>query len=245
MRLRGIHVPLWRERARFLLLGLTGVFGFSALLYVGLRLIPAALAGGISGLQPVFILLMDVLVNQRQPGGRAWFGVGISVLGVLLLTGAGLALGRLNLLGVAAILFTSVLWGVYTALSRRYRLDPLVATAGGAVYGAVPSLVCGVAALPGSHIHLTLAGILAIAYVSTAASVGAYLLWNHGVYHAGAARAARFINLLPIFAVGFSMAILGEHITTLEAFGAAVVVVGAWLAGSTRSVPQVTDRHVL
>lgn len=240
-RAQGLRIPLWQERVRFLWLGLTGMFGFSALLYTGLVLLPASLAGAISGLQPVAILLAGVMMNGLRPTGRTWVGVAISVLGVLLLTGVGLLIGHMNVAGALAILGASALWGVYTALGRRYGFDPLVATAGAAFYGMLPSLALGLLAMRGVSIHPTLSMALAVLYVSTAASVGAYLLWNYGVRAAGAARAASFINLLPVFSVILGMAILGERVTPLEALGAAVVVTGAFVAGGRDAKVRATE----
>lgn len=216
---------------RFLWLGLTGMFGFSALLYTGLSLIPASLAGAISGLQPVAILLAAVVMNGLRPTGRNWTGIAISVVGVVLLTGVGLLVGHMNIAGAIAILGASALWGVYTALGRRYGMDPMIATAGAAFYGMIPSLALGALALRGAAIHPTLSMALAVLYISTAASVGAYLCWNYGVRAAGAARAASFINLLPVFSVLLGVVLLGEHVTPLEALGAVIVVAGAYVAG--------------
>lgn len=235
---RGTRIPLWRERWPFLWLGLTGMFGFSALLYTGLRLVPASLAGAISGLQPVAILIMGVAINRLQPTARSWTGVSLSFVGVVLLTGTGLAVGHLNVGGAAAILGASVVWGIYTALGRRYSIDPFIATAGAAVFGAVPSILFGLLALGGAHIHPSPGMLVAVLYVSSVASVGAYLLWNFGVREAGAARAASFINLLPVFSVLLGIMVLGEHVTRIEALGAAVVVAGAWLAGGGRQAPR-------
>lgn len=238
VRAQGLRIPLWRERRAFLWLGLTGMFGFSALLYLGLSLLPASVAGAISGLQPVAILLTGVAINQLRPAGRSWAGVSISFIGVLLLTGSGLAIGHMNVLGALDILGASALWGVYTALGRRSGMAPLVATAGAAVYGAVPSILLGVLALRGAPIHPTLGMALAVLYVSTAASVGAYLLWNYGVREAGSTRAASFINLLPVFSILLGILLLGEHLTPIETIGAVVVIVGAWLAGSAPAGSQ-------
>lgn len=235
VRAQGARLPLGTQWRRFLWLGLTGVFGFSALLYIGLSLLPASLAGAISGLQPVAILLMDVIINRVKPAPRAWFGVAISFCGVLFITGSGLSVGRLDPLGAGAILSAGVLWGIYTALGRRYALDPLVATAGAAVYGAVPSVGAAALVLPSAHLHMAPAAMLAVLYVGSVASVGAYYLWNIGVQGLGAARAASFINLLPVFSVALGVLILGESLTLYETIGTLVVVAGAWLAG-TRSV---------
>jgi drug/metabolite transporter (DMT)-like permease len=228
----GGRVPFRREAPLLATMGLLGVFLFSALTYLGLRQVPAAQAGMISGLMPVTIMLFGALLARERPTPQGWIGTLLAVCGVLLLMGAQLGSGSVAPLGAAELLLAAVCWGAYTALGRRMkdRMGPLEMTAGAAAFGAIPSALAGVLSLHGATLHVTPLGIAAVAYVSTVASVVAYWAWNQGVSVVGAVRAAPLGNLLPVFTVALGIAVLGERVTALEVLGGAITVAGALIA---------------
>jgi drug/metabolite transporter (DMT)-like permease len=78
-------------------------------------------------------------------------------------------------------------------------------------------------------IHMTMIA-WACVYVSTFASVGAYLAWNAGVKIVGAGRAAPYINLLPVWTVVFGVLLLHEQVSWMSLVGGAVTIIGAVLA---------------
>jgi drug/metabolite transporter (DMT)-like permease len=68
-----------------------------------------------------------------------------------------------------------------------------------------------------------------IAYLSVAGTVLGFVLFYEGVRLVGAARAASFALLVPIFGVLSSVLVLGERLRPLLAVGGAIVLVGLWL----------------
>lgn len=230
---QGVKLPLRREAAALSTLGFLGMFLFSSLTYLGLRSISAAQAGMISGLIPVSILLFSTLLAGERPSARSWLGVVLAVFGVgILMSGsvtrlATPSVGDLELVGAA------LSWGAYTALTRRYRhrMDTLGMTAGATLFGMVPSLIAGLISLRGATLHFTPGAWLALAYVSTVASVLAYWAWNKGVQSVGASRSAPFINLLPVFTVALGVLLLHETITARQVLGGTITLTGALLSG--------------
>jgi drug/metabolite transporter (DMT)-like permease len=89
---------------------------------------------------------------------------------------------------------------MYTVLGKKYvkRIDPLTLTAGAAFYGTLLSALSCIGTVDPSSIHMTPNAWLAIAYVSTFASVIAFVLWNAGVKIVGAGQAAPYIMYLMI-----------------------------------------------
>ncbi|WFO88524.1 DMT family transporter [Bacillus velezensis] len=73
---------------------------------------------------------------------------------------------------------------------------------------------------------------LCILYVSIFASVVAYFAWNAGVKLVGAAKAAPFINLLPIWTVLLGVVLLGEQILDIALIGGVMAMIGAIFASS-------------
>jgi drug/metabolite transporter (DMT)-like permease len=71
---------------------------------------------------------------------------------------------------------------------------------------------------------------LSLVYVSTLASVGAYLAWNAGVKIVGASQAAPYLNLLPVWTVLFGILLLKEQVSIVTWLGGFITIVGAVLA---------------
>lgn len=90
-----------------------------------------------------------------------------------------------------------------------------------------------------AKIDMTPIAWICILYVSTFASVVAYLSWNAGVKLIGAAKGAPFINLLPIWTVLLGVVLLGEQISWIALAGGVIVMLGALLANSrTNKIKQ-------
>lgn len=232
------RVPLLAKWRAFATLGLLGMFLFSALTYLGLQTVPAAQAGMLSAVMPVFILLLSVAIVGERPGFLSWGGVALSAAGVAMLLGGGIQFSG----GAAELLSAALCWGLYTVLGKRFSrdgTDPLTMTTGAAVYGAVPSAIAGILTAR-SGISLQGAGDWAsLAYVCTMSSVVAYFVWNHGVHLTGPSRSGPFMNLLPVWTAVLGMLMLGEQITVLQGFGGFLTVFGAVLAGRKRRAEAV------
>ncbi len=66
-------------------------------------------------------------------------------------------------------------------------------------------------------------GMLAILYLGSAATLGAYGCYNYGVSRLPAGQATAFINLIPVFTLILSALILGERFTKVQ-YAASVLV---------------------
>ncbi|WP_162287814.1 DMT family transporter [Indiicoccus explosivorum] len=235
-------LSMWKE---FFILGFFGVFAFSTLVYAGLQSISASSAGMITAGIPVAILLFTPLILKEKISMRAWIGTGISIFGVILLF-QGMQ-GRDtddSFTGQFAILLACIAWALYTVYGKYYgrKTDPLTLTAGAAVYGTVLSAFSCIGTVDPQAVHLDAAAILAILYVSTFASVIAYLAWNAGVRVVGAGTAAPFINLLPVWTVVFGLVLLNEELAVLTLAGGIITITGALLASYRGTAAQGAKR---
>lgn len=242
VRRRGESLPLLQQWRPFLLLGLVGMFLFSSLTYWGLTLVGAGEAGLLSGLTPVAVLVAGFVIAKDRVHPLQWVMVLVSVCGELLLLhhkGAG-GLVSGSLFGAILLLLAALSWGVYTALGRRYRVrfSPLVMTAGAAVWGAVPSLLLGSWDLTEHPLLLNVASISALLYVSTFASVLAFVVWSAGVNIIGSATAAPFMNLLPVFTAVLAVLLLHERLGAYQVGGGLVIIAGAIGSSLFRANPR-------
>ncbi|AUW94675.1 DMT family transporter [Sulfobacillus sp. hq2] len=237
------RIPFRYEWKAFLLLGFMGMFLFSSLTYWGLTMVPAGEAGLLSGFTPLAVLVAGFFIAGDKVRIGQWAMVALSIVGEILLLGGGASASG-SLWGASLLIVAALAWGIYTALGRRYRhrFSPLVLTAGAAVGGAIPSVLLGLWNLTTHPIHLTVESGLALAYVSTLASVVAFMMWSTGVNRLGSGTAAPFLNLLPVFTAVLAMLLLHESLSTIQIEGGLIVIAGAAGSGFMRSPATLSDQ---
>ena len=243
VRQRGERVPFRQEWKAFVLMGFMGMFLFSSLTYWGLTMVPAGEAGLLSGFTPLAVLVAGFLIAGDRVRLGQWAMVAVSIGGeLLLLGGSGSQSG--SVMGALVLIMAALAWGVYTALGRRYRhrFSALVLTAGAAVGGVVPSALLGLWNLSYQPVHWTAGSVLALAYVSTLASVVAFMMWSAGVNRLGSGTAAPYMNLLPVFTAVLAVLLLHESLTVTQLEGGLIVIAGAAGAGFIRSPAPVTEQ---
>ncbi len=225
---RGFRLRLALEPA-FLLFGLTGValvYGLQTLALVFTSTANTALIS--AGVPVVAAVLARVFLKEHIPPARL-FGIGLSVLGIGLVTGAppsGANSGSV-LLGNAFMVGAVVAYGAYAVQGRALRgvggHPAVVATAASFAAGLlflIP-LAAGEAILFGAP-DLGAQGWIVLAYLGVVASALPIFLWNYALRYVPASAAALYINLVPV--VGLVSALLvGEHV------GAALAVAGVLL----------------
>lgn len=245
---QGKRLPILRKWKEFSVLGFTGIFAFSTLLYVALGSINASQAGMISAGVPIFILLFTPIFLKERIKGREWVGAFISIIGVviLFLGKSNMASFESSLLGNVEVVLAGVMWAIYTVLGKRFGsiMDPLTLTAGASLYGTIFSAISCIGTVDFDLIQMTGLAWICLVYVSTFASVGAFLAWNFGVKIVGASKSAPYINMLPVFTVVLGILLLNEQISWLSWLGGIVTILGAVIASikkrKSRLVNQLT-----
>lgn len=225
--------PLLKQWKEFMVLGFFGIFAFSTLTYLGLQYVSASLAGMISAGIPVAILLLTPLFLPEKISAKAWIGTIISVIGVVIIfQGSQGGASQSSLIGPVIIVLAGLAWGMYTVLGRKFgkHTDPLTLTAGASFYGTIFSAVSCIGTVDPNSIHIDTVAVLCIIYVSTFASVAAYLAWNAGVRAVGPGVAAPFINLLPVWTVVLGLLLLDEQLFFMSVIGGILTITGAILS---------------
>ena len=115
---------------------------------------------------------------------------------------------------------------------------PLFLTAFQAFIGSVfffPFLLLPGVGFP--HSWETVPG-LAVIYLGTFITLGAYGCYNYSVSRIPANRAAAYINLIPVFGVIMGMAILGDRLNLSQWFACGLVFCGVWLSSKKSTVAE-------
>ncbi len=232
---------LWPSRRQWwplIILGIIGTFGYHALFFNCLKYTTAINSSLIGATNPMMTaLLAAVFFHERLTRLRV-VGIAMSFAGVFLVVTKGqwemLTHFQFNP-GDILMLIAVLCWAVYSLLGRsfmkKYQLSPLMVT-------AYTFTVCVVASLPfvwweqpGSYLgEVSTVGWLSVLYMSVFASVLGYLIHMNAVRRIGAAKAAMFINLVPIFTIIQSILILGEAFSLFQFVGACVIIAGVYLA---------------
>lgn len=71
---------------------------------------------------------------------------------------------------------------------------------------------------------------LAVIYLGSFVTLGAYLLYNFGVSQIPASQASAFVNLIPVFTVLLGFLILGERFTPSQYAASGLVLLGVYLS---------------
>ncbi|WP_417068826.1 DMT family transporter [Niveibacterium terrae] len=228
------------DAVRVLAMGAFGIFAYNLCFFFGLKHVQAGRAALVVALNPVAVALAASFFGEKL-ARRKVLGIAVALAGCLLvishgepqaLLGGALGLGELAILGCVAS------WTVYTLIGRNAgrSLAPLTMTFYASLAGGLLLALAGLGegslrALP----HLSGQAWLSLVYLGVLGSGFSYVWYANGVMKLGAARAAAFINLVPICAVLLGAALLGERIDAMEIAGGALVLVGVWQTNRSKA----------
>ena len=228
---RGFQRKMIFER-RFLLFGLTGIALYFGLANTGLQRSTAANAALIQAANPIAIALFSVLFLQEKISFQKAIGIGLSILGVLIISGIPSPDGKSTLFGNLLIVGSIIAWAVYTIQGKNLigSTDPLVATTAGFYTGLIwliPFISWEL--LQTGFPQISPLSWLAIGYLGIVASAGANFLWNNALRSMDASIAGPFINLIPIIGLVFAI-LVGEQISLIQIIGGLITIIGVLIA---------------
>jgi drug/metabolite transporter (DMT)-like permease len=249
---RGLPRLTARQWLGVTLLGATGVAAYNLCFMVGMQTVTASRASLIVALNPAGTFVGAALLLGEPLDRRRSLAVAVALLGAMIVIGRGDPLAPFTggIGGGDAVIFGCVAsWVAYTLIGKRILvgLSPLAATTYAALTGTV---MLGVAAavlpppLGGLHVpQASLAAWASIAFLGVFGTAVAFVWFYQGIRAIGPARAAVFINLVPVAAVTLGVLLLGEPLEPSMLAGGALVVAGVWLlnrpapAGRGRAEP--------
>ncbi len=238
-------------------LGLGAVYtGNAGTYYAGIETVPAALAGVLVYVYPVFVALLSLRFATRLPGRRPWIALALAMAGVGLAVGSLDFSGDVPVPGLLLILASASIYSVWIVLSARLsgerqdRLgseapasaetarDAAVTTAlmmvsTAAVFGFL-TLVTGRPLGPGAVPVGAWPFLVGIGLIATFTAIQTLYA---GARRIGAARAALISTTEPLFIVALSFLLLDQTLTPVQLAGAALIVVGVVIAQTSPRPP--------
>jgi drug/metabolite transporter (DMT)-like permease len=221
--------PLKRHAGIYLLLGAVGICGFNLFFFYALRTTSANSASLIMATNPLLTALLAVAFLGERLATRHLVALPLALIGVAVVISQG-DMHKLEALSFAQgdllMLVADLCWAMYNVLVRRYmpQGSPIAHTSWVMAAGAI--LLVLAALDSGTHMSgLDGKAAIAMAVMVVGGTVLAYLFWGVGIARLGAARAAIFLNLVPVFAMlvgGF----LGTLPTSTQLVGGLLVLSG-------------------
>jgi len=241
--------PLWKNKIRFLILGLFGVGSYNVLLYSALQTSSAINVTLIGASMPIWMLLIGAVFFQVKPRVVQMIGAVVSLLGVsVVLTRGELStlLSMQMVMGDLLIMLATFLWATYSWMLSRpgsssEREWPWAGfLSAQIVIGLMWTGIFEGFEIASGHAYLNLnlwTGSL-ILFIAIGPSLIAYRCWGQGVNRAGPTVAAFFANFIPLFTALFSAAILGEPPSLFHGVAFALIVAGIWVSSPKSRMPK-------
>ncbi|WP_169545307.1 DMT family transporter [Sneathiella aquimaris] len=220
-----------KEFFELAIIGFLGITLFQGGWAYGLNLTSASKASILVATAPVFGALIGSFRGERT-SLVGWAGIFLSMIGVVILInnslteitiGAGSMVGDLLIIGAAAI------WSIYTLISRPMviRRGPIFVTAYGMAFGALFLTAISVKPL----LEQDWSAIPAIGWVAWASTAFlgaalAFVWYCAGISRLGMAKGMSYSFFIPAVAIATSLLFFGEHMSLVQLFGAAIILLG-------------------
>jgi drug/metabolite transporter (DMT)-like permease len=218
-----------------------GVIGFGiayALLYWGLKTIPAGMAQVILALTPLLTFLFAVLHGLETFRWRGFAGALIAVAGIGLAFYEGGA-EPVSLLPMFAIVGGAICFAESTIVIKRVASpDPIITNAIGMSTGAVMLLI--LSALNGEAWQLPelTSTWLSVIYLVLVGSVVVFYLSVYIIGRWTASASAYILVLMPFVTVALGAWLADEKVGSGLLIGGALVLIGVWVGALARPSPQ-------
>lgn len=219
-----------------ILCGLLNSIGYNLIVALGLHFIAASLAGILIATEPIWILLLSLLIVHERPHWSVLLGFALAasgiIVGALMGDTRNISFTSTQILGAGLTLLAAFMWSAYTVLIR-----PLTAKHGArnctgltTFIGTLPLLVFYTPQLATSLLHLGPYAWLALFLLTVGSTIIATILWNYGVASMPGSQASLFLYLVPLISVIGGAFFLHEAITAGVLISGALILSGVCTA---------------
>ncbi len=218
-------------------LALTGVVGFQACLYYGLRYTTATNAGLLNSLTPLLMAFFAAVLLKERLNYHHWVAAVVSIFGLVFILSEGqfsnLLLLNFNV-GDLLILAGMVSWVVYSIMGKNamVTMTPLFITAVGVLLSLVVVMPMSVFEVNYIQTPQITANVLwGLLFISIGPTVLSLLFWNKGMKIIGPSRASLFLNTVPVYIIIINALLFGVMPYVYQIIGMVLIFVGSFYAG--------------
>ena len=219
-----------------------GVTIFNSFTYLSLQTSMVINSSIMASITPLLIILFSWLIFKTQTYFMQFFGIILSIIGVLLIISKANLKNLINLdftIGDLWMLAAVFSWGLYSVLLKKIdsTLSQLATLEVMIFIGLIfifPFYFFE--SLNNSFLPKDSNEILMIAYVAIFASITSFFAWNKGVSIVGANKASLFLHLIPVFSSMWAILFLGEIFSFFHLLGTVFIIFGIVLSNVNRKV---------
>ncbi len=190
---------------------------------------------------PLWTLLFTAAVGQERFDARKALGALVAFIGVVIVVLRGTGDGDVDVVGKALIaMLAPILWAMYSIVAK-----PLIGRYGGLFVTGLTMCLGTLAFLPfgvsrGLAPVQRLDGLelFWLAYLSIAATLVGYTIWNQALKRRPASEVTVYIFAVPVVATIASVILLDQAITWWLLLGGVLVLGGLWQIHRARTAPQ-------
>jgi drug/metabolite transporter (DMT)-like permease len=207
--------------------------------------IPSGIAALIVATSPIWMAVLEALVEGQRPGRLAVAGLVAGAVGVAILVVPLEGMAAIDPIGIGLVAGAAISWSVGSIYARRAPLprSPFLGAgqemlAGGAVMLGVGVLRGELAAVDPAA--FSTASLLAVAYLIVFGSLVAFTAYIWVLHHASISVVSTYAYVNPVVAVALGAIVLGEPMTA-RTWLASLIIIGAVVAmvsGRPRDVPE-------
>ena len=225
-----------------LITSILGVAVFNSFTYLSLQTSMVINSSIMASITPLLIILFSWLIFKTQTYFMQFFGIILSIIGVLLIISKSNLNNLINFnftIGDLWMLAAVFSWGLYSVLLKKIdsSLSQLATLEVMIFFGLIfifPFYVSE--SLNNSFLPIDTNEILMISYVAIFASITSFFAWNKGVSIIGANKASLFLHLIPVFSSMWAILFLGEKFSFFHLFGIIFIILGIILSNINRKV---------
>lgn len=219
-----------------------GVTIFNSFTYLSLQTTMVINSSIMASITPLLIIFFSWLIFKTQTYFMQFFGIILSIIGVLLIISKANFNNLINLdftIGDLWMLGAVFSWGLYSVLLKKIdsTLSQLATLEVMIFIGLIfifPFYFFE--SLNNSFLPKDSNEILMIIYVAIFASITSFFAWNKGVSIVGANKASLFLHLIPVFSSMWAIFFLGEIFSFFHLLGTFFIVFGIVLSNVNRKV---------
>jgi drug/metabolite transporter (DMT)-like permease len=199
-----------------------------ALGLIGLTFITASESVLLWAIEPIMIMALAVALLKERVTGIQVAAAFIATIGVVLVVSA--PGNSRHPVGIALTLAAVAACAVYTVFSRKWMISESSLQVVTLQQAAALTFAVALLAIATAMGEYQPQGIISIGAWTSAVISGclyygiAFWLYLTGLRHTPASSAGQYINLIPVFGIAVSRILLDEQLTTIQWFGAVIIV---------------------